>query len=89
MPTVPMPIRLAVALLLLAFCASAQEPAAAPKKLTVLVKPAKPFAKTAGRQGLEKGCHCPEAKGSSSQHQALYDPDGGLRTIACGGVVAE
>ena len=39
-----MPIRLAVALLLLAFCASAQEPAAAPKKLTVLVKPAKPFA---------------------------------------------
>lgn len=39
-----MPIRLAAALLLLTFYASAQEPAAAPKKLTVLVKPAKPFA---------------------------------------------
>ena len=39
-----MPIRLAAALLLFTFYASAQEPATAPKKLTVLVKPAKPFA---------------------------------------------
>lgn len=36
--------RLAAVLVLHTFCAGAQEPAAAPKKLTVLVKPAKPFA---------------------------------------------